>query len=430
MNIAIIGSGISSLSTAHLLSKKHRVTVFEKDSRIGGHTATIDVDYEGEQHKVDTGFIVFNERTYPNFIKLMAQLGVKSKPTTMGFSYCDKGKGLEYSGTNLNTLFAQRSNLLKPSHWGMIRDILRFNKLALADLNNGDLGPAVSLDQYLKQYRLGDSFRDHFLVPMASAIWSTGMEEMLQVPALFFIRFFKNHGLLSINDRPQWRVIEGGSASYLEPLVEPFKDRIFVDQHIEEVLRDEKGVTLDFANGERQRFDQIVFGCHSDQALALLGDASAEEQAVLSAMPYCDNKVVLHTDASLLPKRKSTWSSWNYLMLGHSATKASLTYHMNILQGLESKHNFLVTLNTDQIAAEKIIAEFNYAHPVFSAESLNAQQQWPLINGARHTWFCGAYWHNGFHEDGLVSALKVAEQFGIDLDTEREALGEVLAVEL
>ncbi|RCX06671.1 NAD(P)/FAD-dependent oxidoreductase [Marinomonas foliarum] len=414
MKIAIIGSGISGLTSAYLLQQQHDVTVFESAERIGGHTATVNVEESGKTRAIDTGFIVFNDWTYPNFIRLMDELGVKSKPTEMSFSVSCQRTGLEYGGNNLNTLFAQRRNLLNFSFIGMLKDILRFNKEAILDLESGLLKEGVTLGEYLKEKGYGSRFASHYLIPMGSAIWSSTLDEMMDFPLVFFVRFFKNHGLLSVNERPQWRVIEGGSSSYLKPLVSKFEDRIQLGADISKVERSAEGVVMHFADGSTQDFDQVVFACHSDEALALLADPSADERAILSAIPYRNNDVVLHTDTRLLPKKKLAWSSWNY-HLGSDRTKpATLSYNMNILQHFSSDTTYVVTLNqTDMIAEDKIVGRFQYSHPTFTLDGIKAQDRWSEINGVNKTWFCGAYWRNGFHEDGCWSGVRVANGLGI-----------------
>lgn len=408
MQIAVIGSGISGLACAHYLSNENTVTVFESGKRLGGHTATMDVKLGTRSFAVDTGFIVFNDWTYPNFIALMKELGISSKPTTMGFSVRSEETGLEYAGTNLNALFAQRRNLLSPRFLRMVRDILRFNKESLADLESGRLNEDESLGSYLERNRYSAGFKDDYLIAMGSAIWSADCASMLDFPAQFFVRFFKNHGLLSVKNRPQWRVIEGGSREYIRPLCRRFEDRIHLDTTIVTIRRDAAGVTLVSADQE-WRFDQVVIATHSDQALALIDKPTEAESEILGALPYQSNDVVLHTDTRLLPENRKTWSSWNY-RLGVSDTHAVLTYNMNILQCLNAPETFCVTLNdTDSINPHRILGRFTYEHPVFSLEGMKAQQRWSEINGQNNTWYCGAYWHNGFHEDGVVSALRVAD---------------------
>ena len=409
MRIAVIGSGISGLACAHYLSANHTVSVFEASRILGGHTATKNVSLGTRRYAVDTGFIVFNDWTYPNFIALMKELGVSSRPTTMGFSVCDEETGLEYAGGNLDMLFAQRRNLLSPRFLRMVRDILRFNRESIADLEAGRLNDDTTLGQYLDQNGYSEGFRRDYLIAMGSAIWSANCASMLEFPLRFFVRFFKNHGLLSVKHRPQWRVIEGGSREYLRPLCRRFESRLHPDMPVQRVRRDERGVVLLFADDSEQRFDQVVIATHSDQALDLLESPSAAEQEILGALPYQDNDVVLHTDTRLLPKNPKTWSSWNY-RLGVDDSRAILTYNMNILQGITAPETFCVTLNhSEAINPHRVLGRFNYAHPVFTLPGMAAQARWEEINGLRHTWYCGAYWRNGFHEDGVVSALRVAE---------------------
>ncbi|CAA0125796.1 Uncharacterised protein [BD1-7 clade bacterium] len=413
MKIAIIGSGISGLSAAWMLHKDHDITLFEKADRLGGHTATIDVDYKGENHAIDTGFIVYNDWTYPNFIRLMQACGVESIPTKMGFSVTAHNHSYEYSGASIKTLFAQRKNLLSVKHWGMIYDIVRFNREAISDLENNTISAQKTLGSYLKEKGYGQQFINYYLIPMGCAIWSASTEEMLNFPLYFFVRFFKNHGLLSVTDRPQWHVLKGGSRAYLAPLTRPFADRIRLSRDINTVIRTDDDVTLVFADGTQDVFDQVVFACHSDEALALLETPTAEEKQILEAIPYRMNDVVLHTDTSLLPKVRETWSSWNYFIDDHKTDRPVLTYNMNILQSLESRHTFCVTLNaTELIDPNKIIGTYQYGHPVFTLDGIDAQEQWQAINGVKRTWFCGAYWRNGFHEDGCASGIRVAEGLG------------------
>lgn len=412
MNIAIIGSGISGLTCAYLLNRNHEITLFEAGDWVGGHTHTVDVIVEGQRYAVDTGFIVFNDWTYPNFIRLLGQLGVAFKPTEMSFSVTDPDSGLEYNGNNLNSLFAQRRNLLSPGFWGMLRDILRFNKEALRDLEQQRIAADTTLDQYLKAGGYGERFILHYIVPMGAAIWSMSMADMLGFPLQFFIRFFKNHGLLSVSNRPQWCVIEGGSSAYVAPLTASFKDKIRLNCPVTRVERDEDGVVIHSASGS-ERFDKVVFACHSDQALALLARPSSTEQSILGALPYADNEVVLHTDTRLLPKRKLAWASWNYRLGGAGHTLAAVTYDMNILQGIQSETTFCVSLNQSaSISPIKVLAKYTYAHPQYSLNAVAAQQRWEELDGAQHTYYCGAYWASGFHEDGVVSALRVARSFG------------------
>ena len=411
VKVAIIGSGISGLGCAHRLAAlRHNVAVFEASDRIGGHTATYDVKLGARRYAIDTGFIVYNDHTYPNFIELLESLGVATRATAMGFSVSDDTTGLEYAGNNLNTLFAQRRNLVSPKFLSMVRDILRFNKESVADLDAGLLATGESLGCYLERRRYSEAFCKDYLLAMTSAIWSADFSDARDFPVEFFIRFFRNHGLLQVANRPQWRVIEGGSREYIPPLTFGFEDRIFLNHPVQRVERiPGRGVQLQFKNGLRRQFDQVVIATHSDQALAMLADPSAKEQAILGAIPYRDNDVVLHTDDRVLPRNRKTWSSWNYRMRPGN-DRAVVTYNMNILQGIQAPETFCVTLNdTDSINPARILGRFNYAHPQFTVAGVEAQGRWEEINGVNNTWFCGAYWRNGFHEDGLVSGLRVAE---------------------
>ncbi len=410
MKIAIIGCGISGLSAAYYLRQDHELTLYESASRIGGHTATVDIDWQGRSYAIDTGFIVYNDWTYPNFIELMQTLGVATKPTEMSFSVRCDNSGLEYGGNNLSTLFAQRRNLLRPSFHKMLQDILRFNRESVRDLDSGRLSATTTLGDYLRDNDYGENFIQQYLLPMGSAIWSASIDGMDNFPLLFFIRFFKNHGLLSVSDRPQWHVIEGGSRAYLDPLTRDFSHQIQCNSKIASVSRRSGAVELVMEDGHRAQYDQVVFACHSDQALALLGDATQAERDSLGAIAYQSNEVVLHTDDSLLPRSRRAWSSWNYWLRERDQKRAVLNYNMNILQGLEADTTFCVTLNaTESIVPEKIIDSYEYSHPVFSLQAIAAAKKIEDFNGLNRSWFAGAYLGNGFHEDGVVSGRKVAD---------------------
>jgi uncharacterized protein len=409
MRIAIIGAGISGLVCGYKLAEKHDLTLFEAADWVGGHTHTVDVEVQGHTYAIDTGFIVFNDWTYPNFIQLLNELGVGSQPTEMSFSVHDPASGMEYNGNNLNSLFAQRRNLLSPGFLRMVRDILRFNRNALHDLAEQRVRPETTLGEYLAAQGYGQRFIDHYIIPMGSAIWSMPLAEMLAFPLQFFLQFFRNHGLLSVTDRPQWHVIQGGSRSYVGPLSAPFAERIRTSCPVQQVERDAEGVTVHSAAGS-ERFDRVIFACHSDQALAMLSQPSPQEEAILGAIGYADNDVVLHTDTRLLPDRRLAWASWNYRLGGDSRQPAAVTYNMNILQGISAPQTFCVSLNqTAAIDPARILARYTYAHPQFSLAAQKAQQRWAELLGPRHSYFCGAYWANGFHEDGVVSALRVVK---------------------
>lgn len=414
--IAIIGTGVSGLTCGHLLHKHYDVTLFEKNDYIGGHTATVDVEHSGINYAIDTGFIVFNDRTYPYFEKLLKRIGVKRKPTQMSFSVHNEATGFEYNGHTFSSLFAQRRNIVRPKFWRLLYDIVRFNKLCKALHAKGHY-TEQSLGQLLQQHRFNDFFKYHYILPMGAAIWSTSIKEMENVGVEFFVKFFFNHGLLDITNRPQWYVIPGGSREYIKPLIAGFADKIQLNTDIKSVTRDEQGATIKFADGQQALFDKVIFACHSDQALALLGDACEQENKVLGAIPYTENSVVLHTDVSLLPDRKAAWASWNYLLNNNTDKAAVVTYQMNILQGIKSDTQFCVTLNhLEGINQSKILREFTYHHPVFNQLSIAAQQQKHTVDGQNNTYFCGAYWYNGFHEDGVRSAVDVAKQLGVEFD--------------
>lgn len=415
-NIAIIGSGISGLVSAYLLSREHNVTVFEKNDYIGGHTATKDVHVDGQNYAIDTGFIVCNDRTYPNFFKLLEQIGIELQPTEMSFSVANADSGLEYNGHNLNTLFAQRSNLFKPKFWHLIRQIIRFNDSAKQRYHDNVWTDELTLGQYLQQENFSDYFAQHYLYPMGAAIWSTSIKEMELFPLKFFVQFFQHHGLLNINDRPQWYVIPGGSRNYIAPLTKDFADNIELNSDISHINRDDNGVEIFFTNQISRRFDEVVLACHSDQALALLAEPTVQEQQILGNIPYAKNSVVMHTDSSVLPKAKLAWASWNYNLTSHRERPASVSYNMNILQSIKSDTTFCITLNQDEaIDADKILGRYTYHHPVFNNDSFTAQKRRAEICGHNKTHFAGAYWYNGFHEDGVRSAVDVGKRFGINL---------------
>ncbi len=419
MRVAIIGTGISGMTAAYLLAKKHDVVVYEKADRLGGHTATKAIEYAGKEYAIDTGFIVFNDGTYPKFKKLLADIGVAYQPASMGFSVTCEKTGLEYSGKSLNTLFAQRGNLFKRSHWRMLQDILRFNRESLSHIEQGGEFLSITLGQYLHRFKYSSVFMDKYLMPMGAAIWSSSTAAMKDFPLQFFVRFFKNHGLLSVNDRPQWHVIQGGSQQYIEPLTASYKQAVRLNAGVESIQRNEGKVVIRTKAGDTEVFDQIVIATHSDEALALLSDPNRQEQEVLGDIAYRKNEVVLHTDETLLPSKRMTWSSWNYRIVADDNADEKLpvlTYNMNILQSLQALATFCVTLNhTEAIDDKKILGCYHYSHPVFTLEALAAQSRWKDIHGVNNTWYCGAYWFNGFHEDGVKSAVRVAKHFGVNL---------------
>ncbi|MGP9802428.1 NAD(P)/FAD-dependent oxidoreductase [Rheinheimera sp. NSM] len=416
MRVAVVGGGISGMMSWYLLQQKYAVTMLEANDYLGGHTATVEIDVAGQTYAIDTGFIVFNDRTYPVFNRFIAELGVPFQHTEMSFSVKNTVQNLEYNGNTLASLFAQRRNLLRPSFWFMLADIMRFNKLGKRLLAADDADLDLSLGDFLLKHDFGAAIRDNYLMPMGAAIWSAGLADMPAFPVRFFLRFFNNHGLLNINDRPQWSVIQGGSKRYVDALQARLgADSVKLNQHITAINRDDNGVTLSFADGRTEHYDKLVLACHSDQALRLLGDSATEqERAVLGGIAYQKNDVVLHTDARLLPQRKRAWAAWNYNLDANVNDRATLTYNMNLLQGITAPVTFCVTLNnTPAIAAEKILGVYQYEHPVYNHYTLAAQKQRSKINGHNHTYFCGAYWYNGFHEDGARSAVDVAALLGV-----------------
>ena len=414
MKIAIIGSGIAGNVAAYHLNKEHDITLFEQNSHIGGHTHTHSISDATGELNIDTGFIVLNDRTYPNFIKLLDELDVDIQKSEMSFSVKCEHSGLEYNGNNLNTLFAQRSNLFSPRFYRMISDILRFNREAADFINN--TGSDQSLGDFLHNGNYSEIFINKYIVPMGAAIWSTNPEDMFSFPARFFFKFFLNHGLLSVNDRPQWYVIKGGSNNYVKKLIKSFKDRIRTKCPVDKIIRYDDHVEIHTQRHGVERFDCVFIASHSDQALTMLQNPSAQERSTLAAIQYQKNEAVLHTDKSLLPIRENAWASWNYHIPKDARSNVALTYNMNILQGLDSDSTYCVTLNyTDQIDEGKILKTIEYHHPVFTPESIIAQNNHRLINGTGRTYYCGAYWRNGFHEDGVVSALNALSHFKQDI---------------
>lgn len=419
--IAIIGTGISGLTCGYLLSKQHDVTVYEANNYIGGHTATKTVTVDGTAYAIDTGFIVFNEWTYPRFIQLMDKLGVQKQATQMSFSVRSDKTGLEYNGNTLNTLFAQRRNLIRPAFWRLVKDILVFNKackLRAAQLRETD--DQVTLLSYVQSLGLGDDFTNYYLLPMCAAIWSASLEQTKQFPLAFFLKFFNNHGLLNVTDRPQWYTLTGGSSSYIAPLTQSFAQNIHLNSPVQSVQRTAHGWQIIAQGHSAQDFDEVIFACHSDQALSLLKHPTYAQKRILGAIPYANNDVTLHLDTRVLPQRKLAWASWNY-RLTESADEqhapVAVSYNMNILQCLKQlPHTFCVTLNNAKaIDPSKILGQYQYAHPQFSAPMVAAQKQRSEICGVDNLHYCGAYWYNGFHEDGVRSALDVCARFGESL---------------
>jgi predicted NAD/FAD-binding protein len=413
MRIAVIGAGIAGLYAAWRLSRQHEVTVFEAGNYAGGHTNTVDVQWQGKHYAIDTGFIVFNDWTYPNFMAMLRELGVVWQPSNMSFSLRCERTGLEYNGTSVNSLFAQRSNIVSPSFLRMIYDILRFNRESRALLKTSD--DKLTLSEYLRQNGYSESFAERYILPMGRAIWSAEADAMLSFPARFFVDFFERHGFLNIDNRPQWQAVRGGSREYVRKLLASMKADVKLSTPVESVRRRPHEVEVSTRRGEVHRFDNVFIACHSDQALAMLSDATSAEREVLSAFPYAANEAILHTDTSILPKRPLARAAWNYHALANPQQPVALTYDMNVLQTLDAPTKFLVTLNhADAIDKSKIIQRIAYHHPVYLPAGVAAQARHREVNGARRTYFCGAYWRYGFHEDGVVTAMRALEHFQWD----------------
>jgi len=406
--IAIVGTGVSGLVAAHALQPAYDVSVFEANGYAGGHTNTVRVVTEDAEHDVDTGFIVFNDRNYPNFERLLGSLGVASQPSEMSFSVSDEAGAFEYSGSSPNGLYATRRHLVSPAFQRMVADYVRLNRAAPALLAAPGEGP--SLGQWLEDQRFSSLFVDRLIVPQAAAVWSADPEQMWSFPARFMLEFFSNHGMLGLRDRPQWRTVTGGSRRYVEALTRPFRDRLRLATPVRRVERFDDRVEVTPAGGEPEAFDEVVLALHAYQALALLADATPAEHELLGAFPYQANEAVLHTDRNMLPRRRRAWASWNYHLLAQRSGRSTVTYHMNRLQSLRADREFCVTLNqTGRIDPATVIRTIQYAHPVYTAAGVAAQRRHAEISGRNRTHYCGAYWGSGFHEDGVVSGLRVAE---------------------
>jgi predicted NAD/FAD-binding protein len=414
--IAIVGTGIAGMTAAYLLARRHQLVVFEANDYIGGHSHTVQL-LEGEQTLgLDTGFIVFNRRTYPNFCRLLAQLEVSTSPSDMSFSFRNEGTNLEYAAPGARRLFAQPSNLLRPRFWRMLHQILRFYRQAPRLLTAAEEEEDLDLDTYLRREGYDDAFAEDHLFPMAASIWSGSRRELGNFPARTFVSFFQNHGLLSLRGRPRWRTITGGSVRYVEKLVASFRSSVRLQTPVIGVKRDDTGAVVTTPSLPPERFDKVVLACHADQALALLEDPTPMEKEILGAFTYAANDLVLHSDATLMPRRKAAWSSWNYHRIADDQARVAVTYHLNRLQRLPSRTPFLVTLNrTEAVEPGHIHANFTYHHPQYDGRAVAFQTRHDELNGQNHTYYCGAYWGYGFHEDGVVSALRVASRFGEEL---------------
>lgn len=409
MQIAVIGSGISGLAAAYYLSRKHTVSVFESEARLGGHTNTIMVETSRGCLPVDTGFIVHNDRTYPNLVALLAELKVETQPSDMSFAVSCQDTGFEYSSRGLRGFFAQRANILRPLPYQLFGEIVRFNRVASRTLNQPE-NPEVTLGDFIDEHGFRGVFLDYYLFPMASSIWSAATATIRSFPLQTLTRFFSNHGMLGINTHPRWKTIRAGCQSYIEPLTAPYRERIHLGTKISSIARDDAGVTLKFAD-ERpaMNFDQLVFACNCDRVLPLLEAPTDTERDILGNFSTSRNEACLHTDLRLLPRLPEARASWNYNLHTNNGHAATVTYHMNRLQSLQTPEDYCVTLNGNEwIDPAKVIRRMTYYHPIFNAQAVTAQSRWAKISGQNRTHFAGAYWFYGFHEDGLNSALRVA----------------------
>jgi uncharacterized protein len=413
--IAVIGAGISGMAAAYFLGRRHEVWLFEREARLGGHTHTVAVDTPRGPIGIDTGFIVFNERNYPRLLALFAELGVASQPSDMSFSVSDRRTGFEYSSRGANGFFADRANLLRASHFRLLAEIRRFHRRACGLLDQAEstaAGDSLGLEAWLVREGFSEAFASHFLYPMASSIWSTSRSEVGAFPARMMARFFHNHGLLQMFGNPRWRVVRGGSSSYVAPLTAHLRDRVVLGARIAAIDRRADGVVVRLAGQASMDFDEVVLACHGDEVLPLLSRPTAAEREVFSQFRTSRNETWLHTDSLVLPRRRAARASWNYHVAADGRGVA-LSYHMNRLQGLDAREDYCVTLEPEGLVDEsKVIRKLTYRHPIFTADALRAQRRWREVSGRHRTHYCGAYWFDGFHEDGVRSAIRVAE--GID----------------
>lgn len=415
MKIAVIGSGISGLTAAHILNRKHEVDVFEANDYVGGHTNTIEVDESGRTIPVDTGFIVFNEQNYPNLCRLFSQLDIKSNESDMSFSVRCQRSGLEYNGSNLDKIFSQRRNLLNPKFLVMLRDILKFHANAPQTLAN-NIDDHITVDEFTKRNRYSKYFVEYFLVPLGASLWSCPAEQFRQFPIRFVLEFLNNHCMLQVEGRPKWKTVVGGSYQYVKVLTRSFQNRIYLNMPVKQVKRQNGRVSVVFNNGSEKLYDEVIMATHANQSIKLVANMDEEEKSILEYFPYQDNEAILHTETSVLPVNQKAWASWNYLIPSQARKHVSVTYNMNILQSIESDRTYCVSLNMAELIDPRyIIKRINYHHPVFRPGRDSAQSQHPQMIQRRGISYCGAYWGYGFHEDGVRSGLAVSSAFNMDL---------------
>ncbi|CAA6805137.1 MAG: COG2907: Amine oxidase, flavin-containing [uncultured Sulfurovum sp.] len=411
MKIAVLGAGISGLGTAYLLSQKHEVDLYEKESRLGGHARTTIVEENGKKFGVDTGFLVFNHETYPLLTKLFEQLDVKIENSDMSFGFWDKSSNIAYNAQTLSGLFFQKKNLFSLSHWRIIKDIIRFNKMANTHLESNSLALELSLGEYLASY--SNVFKERYLIPMGASIWSTPSDKMNHFPAKTFLQFFKNHGLLGVSTQHQWLTVSGGSKNYVDKISLKISGKIILNSTVIKVKRHQKGVTLIHVDGSQSDYDKVVIATHAPQTLALLDDATLDEQEILSAFAYKENEALLHNDQKALYPNKKIYAAWNY-KTGGKDNAVTLSYWINRLQNLQSQKEYFVSLN-ESLELDHVIEKISYEHPQFDNHAIDMQKRCHEISGQNHSYYAGAYWRNGFHEDGLWSANEIAKQFGCAL---------------
>ena len=417
MNIGVVGAGVAGLTAANLLSKKYNVTLIEKNKRIGGHTNTIDVEESGQIIGIDTGFIVLNNKNYPNFKKLLENLEVKIRDTDMSFSYYDQNDGFNYAGTGISGYFSQKSNLFSPKHYKFLLNVKKYSKKAADDVANDSLIDET-LGEYLARNNFPKSIIDKFMIPMGAAVWSGSRKEIANFPVKMFLKFFDNHGILDLNNAPQWHTVIGGSQTYVKKIIETFNGNIVKGNGVKTILRKDGGVLVSLENGEEFMFDKVVCASHADQTFRMIKDITEEEKEILEPWEYSKNKTVLHTDISVMPPSKAAWACWNYVKNKGSEDDddVSVTYYMNRLQGLKTKKNYLVTLNpTQEISKNKIIYETDYTHPKYTHQSISTQEKIKKLNGTNKLYFCGSYCRYGFHEDAVLSAVRIAKNLECEL---------------
>ena len=417
MNIGVVGAGVAGLTAAYLLSKKHKVTLIEKEKRIGGHTNTINVKENGKSIGVDTGFIVLNNRNYPNFKKLLNKLNVKIRNTDMSFSYYDENDGFNYAGTGISGYFSQKKNLFSPKHYRFLLNVKRYSKIAAKDIESNNVLDET-LGEYLTRKEFPIEIIERFMIPMGAAVWSGSRNDMMNFPAKMFLQFFNNHGILDLNNAPQWHTVIGGSFTYVKKILDSFAGEIIQGNGAKEIIRKNGKVIVTLENKEDLQFDKVICASHADQTFRMIKDLNREEEAVLKPWNYSKNITILHTDSSFMPPSKPAWACWNYVKNKDSedGDDVSVTYYMNRLQGLKTKNDYLVTLNpTKEISDEKKIYEIVYTHPKYTQASISTQDKIKEVNGSNHLYFCGSYCRYGFHEDGVISAISVTKDLGCEL---------------